>query len=374
MVKVCHVTCAHPKEDVRIYHKECVSLASAGYDVYLVEQGDSYDQNGVHIVGLGQMPESRAERMTAFAKKAYRTALALDAQIYHLHDPELLPFALKLKRQGKKVIFDSHERYTEQFKDKHYLPKWVSRSIAAVYGFVERSILRRIDAVIFPCTMDGKNPFEGMCKRAAIISNAAILGEFFHRYDPNYPKKPRQICYVGGLTEARGITQNMRAAHAAGATLALAGAFSPESYGEALKTQEAYSCVEHRGNLSRKDVADLLAESQIGLCTLLDQGQYLKIDTFGIKVFEYMSMGLPVILSNSPYNCTMTEKYGFGICVDPTDVKQQSDAISMLLDDPEMARKMGENGRKAIMEELNWGIEERKLFALYEDILKEDQA
>lgn len=370
MVKICHVTCAHPGEDVRIFHKECVSLAKAGYDTYLVEQGDSYDKNGVHIVGLGQMPDRRIERVTSFAKKAYRTALALDAQVYHLHDPELLPFALKLKKRGKKVIFDSHERYTEQFRDKHYLPKWVSRTIAFIYGLAENHILKRIDAVIFPCTMGGVNPFEGKCKRASIISNAAVLGEFFYRFDPACPKKRRQICYVGGLTEARGITENILAAYAAGATLALAGVFSPVSYGKELEELEAYDCVDLRGSLSRTEVADLLAESQIGLCTLLDQGQYLKIDTFGIKVFEYMSMGLPVILSNSPYNCAMVEKYGFGICVDPTNVRQQASAIRLLLNNPEKAREMGENGRKAIVEQFNWGIEEQKLFALYEDILK----
>ena len=32
---------------------------------------------------------------------------------------------------------------------------------------------------------------------------------------------------------------------------------------------------------------------------------------------------------------------------------------------------MGENGRRAVREEFNWGVEEQKLFALYEDILKD---
>ena len=32
---------------------------------------------------------------------------------------------------------------------------------------------------------------------------------------------------------------------------------------------------------------------------------------------------------------------------------------------------MGENGRRAIKEEFNWGVEEKKLLALYEDIMKE---
>ena len=371
MVKVCHMTSAHPAEDVRIFHKACSSLAKAGYDVYLVARGETYEKNGVHIVGVGQPSGGRLSRMTSFSRKVYEAAMAVDADIYQFHDPELLPYALKLKRRGKKVVFDSHEKYTEQLKSKPYLPLWITKPIAWFYGIYEHLILKKIDAVIFPCTMNGKNPFLNQCKRSPIISNAAILGEFFELYDPNTSKQGGQICYVGGLTETRGITNNVLAASKAGATLALAGEFSPNSYREQLSVMPEFSCVEEKGKLSRKEVQTLLSESQIGLCTLLDQGQYLKVDTFGIKVFEYMSMALPVILSHSPYNDRMVEQYQFGICVDPTNIDEIAEAIRYLLDNPEEAKRMGENGRRAVKEEFNWGVEEKKLLALYEDILKD---
>ena len=109
MTKVCHMTSAHAPEDDRIFHKECVSLAKAGYDVYLVERGDSYEKAGVHIVGIGEVSGGRLDRMFHVTKQVCEKALALDADIYHFADPELLPWGLKLKRQGKQVIFDSHE-------------------------------------------------------------------------------------------------------------------------------------------------------------------------------------------------------------------------------------------------------------------------
>ncbi len=370
MIKVCHMTSAHDAEDDRIFFKEAVSLAKNQYDVFVVAKGETYDKDGVHIVGCGKPSGNRIARILSFSKRVYKTALELDADLYHFHDPELLPYALKLKNHGKKVIFDSHEKYTEQLKNKPYLPSWITKIIARLYGYYENRVLKRIDAVIFPCTMSGKNPFADQCKRAAIISNAAILGEFFDRYDSNAPKRERQVCYVGGLTEARGITNNMLAAYKAGASLALAGDFSPEDYREKLAAMPEFSCVDERGVLNRKGVQELLAESQIGLCTLLDHGQYLKIDTFGIKVFEYMSMALPVILSHSHFNDYMADKYKFGICVDPADADDIAKAIRYLLDHPEEAREMGENGRRAVKEEFNWGVEEKKLLALYEDILK----
>lgn len=371
MIRVCHMTSAHEEEDIRIFHKECVSLAKAGYEVYLVERGESREKDGVHIVGVGDIPRSRRRRMTEGVRKVYEAARALDADVYHFHDPELISCGLKLKKAGKKVIFDSHEKYTDQIAVKEYLPAWVARTIAAAYGSYERRALKKLDAVIFPCTLNGKNPFAGQCKRAVLISNATILGEFFEKYDPCSPRQEGLVCYVGGLTEPRGITNCMKGAYKAGATLALGGAFSPPEYQEALRQDPAYSCVEYRGMLDREGVRALLASSQVGLCVLRDVGQYLKIETFGIKVYEYMSMGLPVLLSHSAYNDKMMERYGFGVCVDPDDTDQIAAAIADLLEHPDKARQMGENGRRAVAEEFNWGVEEKKLLTLYEDILNE---
>ncbi len=370
MIKVCHMTSVHRPEDDRIFFKECCSLAAAGYDVCLVARGESYEKNGIRLVGVGEAPGNRIKRILQLPGRVYQRALEMDADIYHFHDPELLPYGLRLKKSGKKVIFDSHECYREQIRSKNYLPSLLRHTISKVYGLLEDYVLRQLDAVIFPCTMNGKNPFEGKCRRAAIISNAAILGEFFNLYDPEHKKIPNSVCYVGGLTEARGITGDIVAAAKADATIILAGEFASEEYEATLRQMPEFSCVEYRGVLNRQGVTEMLSDSCIGLCTLLDRGQYLKIDTFGIKVFEYMSMGLPVILSDSPYNRAMVEKLRFGICVDPDNTDEIAGAIRYLLDHPEEAKRMGENGRRAVEEEFNWGVEERKLLALYEEILK----
>ena len=58
-------------------------------------------------------PKSRMARMLLTTKRIYKKSLEQDADIYHLHDPELLPYALKLKRKSKCVIFDSHENILE---------------------------------------------------------------------------------------------------------------------------------------------------------------------------------------------------------------------------------------------------------------------
>lgn len=371
MVKVCHVTSAHNPMDERIFYKECVSLARFGYEVYLVEAGNSGEKLGVHLIGCGEKPLNRFDRMTKWARHVCKKALEINADIYHLHDPELLLFAMMFKKNEKKVIFDSHEIYVEQIAHKDYLPCHIAKLISRVYSLFQNFILKRIDGVIVPCTVSGVNIFRGKCKKSAIISNAAMFSEFYDLHNENTDKNPRQVCYVGGLTEDRGITTCTKAVYKAQGTLSLAGNFSPSSYYAELKKLPESSCVEWHGLLNRKEVAELIEQSCLGLCVLKNSGQYSKIDTFGIKVYEYMSMGIPVVLNNSPYNVKSVERYNCGICVDPENVDEIASAIRYLLDNPDKARRMGENGRRAVREKFNWGVEEKKLFKLYEETLAE---
>ena len=57
--------------------------------------------------------------------------------------------------------------------------------------------------------------------------------------------------------------------------------------------------------------------------------------------------------------------------LDPEQVDELSNAIRYLLDHPDEARQMGENGRRAVEQQFNWGVEEKKLLALYNDILND---
>ena len=79
--------------------------------------------------------------------------------------------------------------------------------------------------------------------------------------------------------------------------------------------------------------------------------------------------GLPVICTNFVRWKGCVDRWHCGICVDPENVDEIAAAIRYLLDHPDEARQMGENGRRAVKEEFNWGVEEKKLLALYEKLL-----
>ncbi len=373
MIKVCHMTSAHKPTDIRIFEKECVSLAKKEeYDVYLVSKGESYKSKNVNIVGIGDINRGRLSRMLFTAKDIYKKALEIDADIYHFHDPELLPYGLKLKKKGKSVIFDSHENYSEQIKEKYYIPKFLRGFISKVFKSYESKVTKKIDGVIFPCPMFGKHPFEGRSKRFVYVNNTPILEELYDKYDKNDKDYSNPVvCYAGGLNANRGITKLIEGCYKSGAKLILGGNFVPASYGEELKNKVEYECVDFRGYLNRDDILKMYEESTIGANVLLNIGQYSVLSNLSTKIYEFMSMGLPVISNDYPYAREVMEKYKFGLVVDSSNSNEIASAIKYLSENPDIARQMGENGRKAIKEHFNWSIDEKVLYDLYEDILKQ---
>lgn len=368
--KICHMTSVHPSEDIRIFRKECVSIAKAGYEVFLVERGESYDKNGVHIVGVGEIPESRRKRMIQGGKAVYEKALALDCDLYHIHDPELLRFALKLKRKGKKVIFDSHELTRQQIRIKPYLPRLLAGLLSRLYALYENRILCRIDGVIFPCPVNGTFPLPG--KNPTFVNNYPRLSELYDQYDPDALKDPDTICTVGSLTYNRGTKHLIKAACLAGCRVLLAGRLSPLSFEKEVLEMAESKNAEFLGFQDRQGVIALLRRARIGVSPLLPIGQYQIVENMPTKVFEYMAMGLPVVLTRKPFSEEMVEKYKFGVCVDPQNTEEFAAAIRDLLDNPAKAHEMGENGRRAVKEVFNWEKEEENLLQLYHTCLAEN--
>ena len=370
MERICHITDAHPPEDGRIFRRACVSCVRAGYETYLVERGETYDKMGVHIVGIGQ-PEkaSRLYRMTLFAKKAYETALRIDADIYHLHDPELLPYALKFKKLGKKVVFDSHEDYVEQIRQKTYLPKPIAHVVSRLFQYYSNRVYKRIDGLTYPGSGMVNSAFDGSCRNVVQTDNLPWLSELYDKYSANANKEPNTVCYIGGLDEARGITQIVRAAELANCKLYLAGPFSSDDYRRTIEMTDKHSHVEYLGVLDRNQIVELLQKVEIGLCTLLDVGQYYKMKNLPTKVYEYMSMGLPVVINDSAYNKYFIEQCRIGYAVDSSSPEEIAHAITALLEDKALREECGKNGRNAIINTYCWDKVQNNLLDMYQSIL-----
>lgn len=367
MTKICHMTSAHPPEDVRIFSKECVSLAKAGYDVYLVEPGESCEKDGVHIVGVGQPSGGRLSRMTSFSKKVYRAALALDAELYHVHDPELLPYALRLKKRGKKVIFDSHEDVPADILEKYWISEPVRKFVSLFYARWEKHQLARLDGVI--------SVTPHICDRLRKINPNTEMVTNYPIPEENLPApkfQNRKIIFPGLVSRLWCLDTVIRAIEPIdGAVLELRSGDPEGDYLKTLKALPGWEKVNFPGKISHSEVMHLMTECSCGVALV----QYCpntgwKTGTLGnTKIFEYMMAGIPVVCTDFVLWKEIADGRHCGICVNPEDVEQVRQAIRFLLDNPEEARRMGENGRRAVQEQYNWKTQEENLLRFYKTIL-----
>jgi glycosyltransferase involved in cell wall biosynthesis len=363
MHKIVHLTSAHPRNDTRIFIKQCRTLAAHGYDVTLVvadDQGDDV-QDGVTIADVGRLP-GRLKRIFTTTRRVRDKALALDADIYQLHDPELLPVGLRLKRLGKTVIFDSHEDVPSQLLAKPYLGPVSGKLLSLAFSLVERYACSRFDGII-AATPFIRDKFLGMNRCTVDVNNFPMVGEL----DSAAPwtNKQDEVCYVGGIGEIRGIRELIQAALClrTPARLNLVGKFSESDVEAEVRTHPGWSRVNAYGVLDRKGVRDVMARSVAGIVTFHPLPNHL--DSHPTKMFEYMSSGIPVIASDFPLWRDIIEGNRCGICVDPRDPKAIAGAIDYLVTHPHLAKAMGENGRKAVLEKYNWAVQANRLTDFY---------
>ncbi|MFA5576922.1 MAG: glycosyltransferase family 4 protein [Tissierellaceae bacterium] len=369
--KVCHITSSHGRYDTRIFLKQCKSLVKYGYDVMLLVNDDKEDEivDGVKIISTKFKPVSRRERFLNSKKKLFEMAIKIDADIYTFHDPELLLLGYRLKKAKKVVIFDSHENYPEQILIKNYIPIFLRKIVATLYKKIETEVCMRLDAVLFPNSLNGKHVFERRTRITEFIENFPLLEEFkYSEYISDLDKKDT-VLYIGSITEARGITTLVKSVYMANAKLILAGKFQSQKYYDELKELTEYSCVEYKGVVNRKEVVNIINKSKIGVAIIRNIGQYNKYDGFPTKVYEYMLMGLPVIISKYDYSYQVFKENNCGICVDPENIDEIVKSITFLLNNPEQAKLMGDNGKRLVKERYNWDLEEKKLVALYNKLI-----
>lgn len=364
MPSICHVEIT-PKNAMPRVWRAAHSAQEAGWMVRIVGVGDSSFEDKIEYIGFPEEP-SRLRRMLIRSKKMVEAAAATDADIVQLHSPELLLYLGKLK--GKKVIFDSHEFYFKQIETKSYIPNALRKLISRIYLMAEASAMKRVDAVLYPCTLDGTLPNSTKyAKRCELIAN-------YSRQDIRIEaasEKEDAIVYAGGLTPERGISVLAEAAHLAGVKLYLCGPFASQSYEEEILSGPYGANIQYMGSLDRDTLFRLYSKCRIGMSTLLPVGQYHQIDILPTKIYEYMQCGIPVICSAFPYIVQQNRRHHFGSCVDPSNAEEIASAIQYLMLHPEEARQMGENGLRAVQEEFNWAVEEKKLLALYQEILSE---
>jgi glycosyltransferase involved in cell wall biosynthesis len=362
--KITHLTSAHPRYDSRILLKECVSLSKLeSYSVSLIVAdglGDEwYDE--VMIYDVGQL-SGRLNRIFKTTQKVFKKAQELNSDIYHFHDPELIPVGLKLKKMGKKVIFDVHEDVPKQILAKPYATIFLRKMMSWAYALYENYAARKFDYIITPTPIINARFIQW--NRSKEVRNYPILKEFNSTI--NWEDRVSVMCHIGSLARTRGIVELIKVVELSGIPLELGGNFRPASLEDEVKDMPGWSNVHFHGFLSREGVRSVVSQAKIGMVTLHPTQSYL--EAYPVKLFEYMAAGLAIVASDFPLYRELLKDYPCAYFVDPLEPEQIASTVKNFMANEDQMKTMGKIAKDAANAIFNWDVEVKNLYQVYAEL------
>lgn len=360
-----HLASTHRPGDVRIFVRECRTLSEAGFDVtYIVPHERDETVEGVRIRAV-PLPQSGAERLSRTLRDVYRKAREEPSDsIFHVHDAELLPYALLLALGGRTVVYDAHEDTPRQVLAQHWIPRYLRPVVSVFFSMLEWLSGRLFDHVIaaWPGIARRYPP-----ERTTLLRNFPQIEEFALVDLDGYSRRGNVIVYAGGISRIRGIFELLEALDRIPDNLAvrveLAGTFYPQELEREVAGRPAWDRVRFHGWLGRSELVRVMRRARIGYCVLLPTPQH--VISYPNKLFEYMAAGLPVVASDFPVWREIVESADCGLLVDPRSPAEIARALQYLLQHPNEAEAFGRRGRRAFERRYNWDVEAKKLIDLY---------
>ncbi|MEA3499492.1 MAG: glycosyltransferase [Candidatus Marinimicrobia bacterium] len=376
-MKIFIFTSVHPWNDTRIFYKEAISIAKRHeVELHAPAEFDYIEKNGVKIVGLPKW--NKTIDRSKIRKIIWDRIKLSDADIFWFHDPELIWIGLKIKLFHKgKVIYDIHEDYYTQILLKEWIPtKILRRLIANIYLFIEKFFLQKFDLLLL-AEKYYKNRLSPKLREISIdILNYPIVESYFNKNEVEKyksKKKFHKIIYTGGITQDRGAFNVIEGfkillTKVDNVKLYFVGKCKDQIIIDKIKSDKKlrYKIVIIGENrfVDRGEIDREYIDADIGLALFPYSLHYNK--KLLTKFYEYMINKLPIIVSDFNLWKNFIKTNECGLYVDPTEPHQIADKLLFLINHPEEARKMGNNGYKAVMGKYKWKNEEAKLFKIKE--------
>ena len=372
--RICILSTVHLAHDVRLFQAEARTLARAGLDVTVIalEDPTESDTDGVRIMAL---PAQRNRLLRALQSiRVLRLALGQRGDLFAIHDPELLPAAVLLRLLTRRpVVYDVHEDVPAAIGGRPWLPRPLRPLTAGLYRFVEHLSLPFIAGLTLADHAYGKY-YRG--RRCETILNYPLMtyADLYRPAAPTFGERP-VLLYAGSITRLRGLFEMLDLVQRLRRTfpsilLRLVGPVDDEVVRERDDVVSRLGLapnVEFTGLVSHPRVHDYILDADVCLALLHPDPNYLR--SLPTKMFEYMMMGRPVVVSEFPMWSEIVEDAGCGYAVDPLDVDAAATVVQSLLDDGARRVRMGEAGRRAVLERYSWEGEGRRLVGFYRELL-----
>lgn len=369
--RIVHLTSAHSARDNRILNRECRYLAAQGYNVTLIAP-HGYDETIENVQIRAVRPAvGRRQRISLVVPAVYRRAVKEDADLYHFHDPELIPLALLLRHRHKQVIYDVHEDYPSTLRYSSWLPHRVRGSAAWCFTQFERYASREFSALI-GANSEITRRISGFNPRTITIGNYPSFQDypFIPGFDDARYAAGVLVSFGGisartctrAIVEALGLIPTPMKAN-----MLLGGAVWSEPLFAAVTRVPGWGRVTYAKELPVRLMLERLLTASVAFVLFSPEPNHFGVGSN--RFFEALAAGLPVITSNFPNWKELVNGTGCGIAVSPTDPRAIADAVVYLLAHPAEAAEMGRRGHELAMRRFNWELESGKLDRLYKQLL-----
>ena len=378
MAKICVVAPVHNNRDIRIYTKEILTFLNEGYEVVQISRSsedcindDLFFEKYTELVVPRYKNRMQRLLLTPWLVKE---SLKTKADIYHVHNPDTLLLGFILKVFRKKVIYDTHEDFSERILMREYLAKPLRKVLALIITKLEKNAGKYFDLCIVTQVQ-----IQDRIKKSILIENPPKVSSDINDKAIKISKeisKDRnsfRLIYVGGISEGRGIKVIINSLVEVNkyfsCRLWLIGPFMEENLYSQISNLDGWKYIDYLGEMKQEDAFSYMIKSDVGIVTILDIGDHKY--TSPNKLFEYQMFSLPFIASNFKTWKRRVEKNKSGIFVNPMYINELVEAIKYLEKNPIERKEMGNRGREYIQKYFNWEIEAEKLLIAYKKILNE---
>ena len=359
-LKIVMVSANHAADDVRIVAKEARTLRGAGHTVHLLMGRPRSDVAPDYPLTVVRRPFDRAlgrgAVSTLFAIPfIFIQALRLGGDVYHVHNPLNLPLLFLLRLFGRRVVYDTHEDFSRRLEIRTGIPKPLRRLLGKVVTLVER-FAGLVGAAVIVTQHRQRDRFGA---NALLLENPPLKAYRLapRHHDERSDGAPLTLVYAGGLSAVRcaGFMVDMLEELNRGdgaVRLKLLAPDGPDKMIERLSRSPGWRYVDYLGWLPHRQAVAEMTSADIGLAVIHKQADIP--DAAINKLYEYMYAGIPFVASDCARWMAVAHNAQAGIFVDPENQPAVIGAIRRLAEDSALRARLGQTGRRIVMDEYNW--------------------
>lgn len=361
----------HPFNDDRIFERACKGLNSIGDKVILIATHDGdIVIDGIGILGLKKRKGLSRRILSSF--EAFRKARTVKADVFHFHDPDLIPWMLILSFLNRKVVYDVHENY--ESRAVKLPPLFLRKVYAKIYRKLENMLSSGFSGLTV-VTPSMKNLFRGVNKPIEVTDNVVYVSRLKDVELPAEKNKKLTIYTSGTNSKYRNCLQTIDALphilrEVPDIRMMFAGRYYPEDYRSLLnKRAEDLGVSEYvsiEGMMSWEENFKRTAGAHIG-CVFYEDNLNNRV-TLPNRLYEYMFCGVAVLGEDFPEVRRVLEDSGAGLCVNSNSPESIAGKAIYMLKNPDVMIEMGRKGREAVLKKYNFENELMRLDQFYKKI------